>query len=283
MSHAGGRFLKTGPFETHFHECGSGCAVLMLHGSGPGVSAWANWSGNIAEMGAGRRVIAPDMAGYGYTRYAPDTELDIEAWRRQIVDLLDALKIDRAVMMGNSFGGMMSLVMAIHHPNRVAGLVLMGTPAGEFELSPALLMVRSYTPSLENMRKMLLMFPVDPALVTEEMVVSRHEMSLRHQPTAFQKQAPKPDLQSAAMSSAPVKIQATPLAELAGITAPTLIVHGREDRVLPPEIAFNAHRAIPNSDLIIYGRAGHWAQIERRASFNRDARAFLDDINWRSA
>lgn len=276
MSDGNGRYVVTGPFETHLQDHGAGAAVTMLHGSGPGVSAWENWFGNIDQMGAGRRVLAPDMAGYGHTKYDPEADLDMRSWLQQLVDLLDALGIEKTVLVGNSFGGGLSLQMALRHPDRVAGLVLMGTPAGEFELSPALVMARSYAPSLENMRAMMLTFPVDKSLVTDEMVASRHATTLKHQHTAFFKKStsgPK-------SVDGPVKVQAAPLEALATIQAPTLIIHGREDRVIPTEVGVNANRAIPNSNLIVYGNTGHWAQVERRDWFNRDVRAFLDDLNW---
>ncbi len=104
--------------RTNYHDVGSGAPVLMIHGSGPGVSAWANWRLVMPELAKRARVIAPDMVGFGYTDRPSGFTYDMDAWVRQAIGLLDALKIKRTDLVGNSFGGGLALALAIRHPER---------------------------------------------------------------------------------------------------------------------------------------------------------------------
>lgn len=276
MTRAVGRAVQAGRFETNVHEHGDGAPVLLLHGSGPGVSAWENWHGVLTRLGEGRRIVAPDIVGFGFTKYEGVEDLDIKAWTKHIIDLLDALEIERAVLVGNSFGGGLSLALALRWPERVAGLVLMGTPAGEFEQSDALAQAGVFEPSKEAMRRLLLTFPYDQKLVTDEMVAARYETSLRHQDTPFFKKL------MAALNSTEGKrvMRGTPLDLLARIHQPTLVLHGREDRVIPSDVAIRIHRAIANADLQLFSSCGHWVQLERPDQFVRAVNGFLDDLAW---
>ena len=92
--------IKTGAFDTNYHDEGEGFPVLLLHGSGPGVTAWANWRLVIPNLAADRRVIAPDMAGFGYTERLESAVYNMEVWTKQAIDLLDALNIERQILSG---------------------------------------------------------------------------------------------------------------------------------------------------------------------------------------
>ena len=111
--------IAAGGIETNYHDEGRGPAVLFIHGSGPGVSAWANWRLTIPALATSYRLIAPDMVGFGFSDRPKGVEYRKETWVRQAVGLLDALGIDKAHVVGNSFGGAIALAMAIRHPERV--------------------------------------------------------------------------------------------------------------------------------------------------------------------
>ena len=108
-----GQRVRTGAFFSNVHDQGSGPPVLLLHGSGAGVSAWANWRLLLPVLSKGRRVAAPDLFGFGYTDRPADAgnnaHYRMEAWVQQAVDLLDALGIAQADVVGNSFGGALAL------------------------------------------------------------------------------------------------------------------------------------------------------------------------------
>jgi len=258
-----GQPVRTGGFRTNYHDLGSGHRVLLIHGSGPGVTAWANWRLVLPALSERFRVIAPDMVGFGYTERPDGVVYNLDTWCRHALDLMDALEIERAHLVGNSFGGALALALATRHPERVGRLVLMGSAGVEFELTPGLDAVWGYTPSVENMRELLDIFAADRSLVTDELAQMRYQASVR------------PGVQEAyaAMFPAPrqrwIQALATPEDDIRGIDRETLVIHGRDDQVIPLDNALRLHGLIERSQLHVFGRCGHWAQIEHNARFNR--------------
>lgn len=265
-----GRAVRTGDITTNYHDIGSGEPLLLLHGSGPGVSAWANWRLPIEHLAARFRVLAPDLAGFRFSQVPDDISYTGERWVRQIVDFLDALGVQRAHVVGNSFGGSMALALAISHPQRVERLVLMGRVGVPFELTEGLDRVWGYEPSLAAMSSLMReTFTYDPALITDELVAMRYAASVR------------PGVQEgfAAMFPAPrqrwVDAMAHPEADVRAIAAPTLIVHGRDDKVIPLRTSLTLLDWIDDSRLHVFGRCGHWTQIEHTAAFSELVAGFL--------
>ena len=153
--------------------------MLLIHGSGPGVSAWANWRLVMPALAQQARVIAPDMVGFGYTERPQGFVYSMDAWVRQAVGLLDALGIERTDLVGNSFGGGLSLALAIANPERVRRLVLMGSAGVSFPLTEGLDAVWGYTPSVENMRAIMDYFAFDQGLMSDDLARLRFEASIR--------------------------------------------------------------------------------------------------------
>ena len=255
--------------RTNVHDVGSGHPVLLIHGSGPGVSAWANWRLVMPALSERARVIAPDMAGFGFSERPEGFAYGMDAWVRQAVGLLDALGIARADLVGNSFGGGLALALAIRHPERVRRLVLMGSVGVPFTLTEGLDAVWGYTPSFENMRAIMDFFAWDRSLVNDELAQLRYEASIR---PGFQESF-------AAMFPAPrqrwVDALTSPEQDIRRIAHETLIVHGREDRVIPLSTSLTLAQWIEKSQLHVYGRCGHWTQIEHAARFARLVGDFL--------
>ncbi|NIF28936.1 alpha/beta fold hydrolase [Pantoea sp. Tr-811] len=258
--------------NTNYHEAGEGKPLFLLHGSGPGVSGWANWAKTVPAFADQWRVIVPDIAGFGFTEFKDGTKYDIKLWVSHLVGIMDALDIEKACFVGNSFGGALAIGLAVFAPERVDRLVLLGTPAGEFEQTAGLRGAWEYEPSLDNMRHLMALFPYDQKLITEEMVQARFEASARPgAQEALRKLIPKP------ASDGPTIVKGFPASALAKITAPTLVVHGREDRVVPPECGFLIANSIPNADLHLFGRCGHWVQSEQSRRFVALVRDFLSE------
>lgn len=130
--------IKTGHFVTNYHDLGKGQPVVMVHGSGPGVTAWANWRLIMPELAKERRVIAPDMLGFGYTERPENAVYNKENWVQQLKDLFDALNLEQVDLVGNSFGGSIALAFTIAYPERVRRLVLMGSVGVPFKITPGL-------------------------------------------------------------------------------------------------------------------------------------------------
>ena len=253
--------IQTGEYQTNYHDLGRGFPVVFLHGSGPGVTAWANWNKLFPLLKEHFRLVAPDMAGFGFTQRLPGAVYNMNVWVRQTVDLLDALKIEKAHLVGNSFGGALALSLAIRYPERVERLVLMGSMGVSFPITYGLDQVWGYQPSEANMEELLEIFTYDHSFATKELVKTRYESSI--QPgfqESFSSLFPAPRQKG-------VESMASHAAYIRGIPHETLIIHGREDRVIPMETSLQLLRLIDRARLHVFGRCGHWTQIERTAEF----------------
>jgi 2-hydroxymuconate-semialdehyde hydrolase len=246
---------------TNVHVAGDGPPVLLLHGSGPGVSAWANWRLTVPALSREFTVIAPDIVGFGYTERPDDVTYDLDTWTAHAVGVLDALGVDRAHVVGNSFGGSLAMSLAIRHPERVDRLVLMGSVGVPFAITPGLEAVWGYEPSVAAIEALLHLFAFDAALVGADLARLRFEASTRpgvHEAYAAMFPAPR---QSA------LDALTHPPDDIAGIRAPTLVVHGRDDRVIPLQNAYDLLHLIDDAQLHVFGRCGHWTQIEHATEF----------------
>ncbi len=260
--------------RTNYHDLNSGAAgvpLLLVHGSGPGVSAFANWRPVMATFAQKRRVVAPDMVGFGFTDRPAGYHYTMENWVTHAIGVMDALKLPQVDLVGNSFGGALALALAVRHPQRVRRLVLMGAAGVPFKLTPGLDEVWGYQPSFENMRKMMDLFAYDRALVTDELAELRYRASIR---PGFQESF-------SAMFPAPrqrgVDALCMPTADIRALPHETLVVHGREDQVIPLANSLTLADWIPNAQLHVFGKCGHWTQIEHSARFARLVTDFLDE------
>ena len=247
--------------------------MLLIHGSGPGVSAWANWRLVMPALAERVRVIAPDMAGFGYSERPDGFAYGMDAWVEQAVGLLNALGIARADLVGNSFGGGLAQALAIRHPERVRRLVLMGSVGVPFELTPGLDAVWGYEPSIDAMRQLLDIFAYDRSIVNDELARLRYEASIRpgfHESFSAMFPAPRQRWVDALASREE---------DIRRIPHETLIVHGREDRVIPLANSITLSDWIARSQLHVYGHCGHWTQIEHSARFARLVADFLAEAD----
>ncbi|MEP7349895.1 MAG: alpha/beta hydrolase [Sphingorhabdus sp.] len=254
---------------TNYHDLGQGDPVLLIHGSGPGVTAWANWRLNMPELATKFRIIAPDMFGFGYSD-SKGCVKDKQVWVDQIAALLDGLGIDRVSIVGNSFGGAVTLAFMIAHPDRVKRAVLMGPVGLNFPITPALQQVWGYEPSLDAMRTSLNFLAWDHSRLTDDLIRSRYEASIRlgaHEPYHATFGGANRQANIAMLSSAEN--------DISSLQHETLILHGLSDQVIPLSSTMRLAALLPKADLHIFGECGHWVQIERMASFNRMVSEFF--------
>jgi 2-hydroxymuconate-semialdehyde hydrolase len=276
-----GQLVRTGLFYSNIHDRGQGFPVLLLHGSGPGVSAWANWRLLLPVLSQRRRVVAPDLLGFGYTERPADpannAHYSMSVWVQQAVDLLDTLGIAQTDLVGNSFGGALALALAIAHPKRVRRLVLMGSVGVPFAITPGLDAIWGYTPSIQHMRELLDIFAFDRKLVTDELAQLRYQASIQ---SGFQESF-------AAMFPAPrqawVDAMQSAEADIRALPHETLIVHGREDMVIPLANSLTLAQWITRAQLHVFGQCGHWTQIEHAARFAQLVENFLNEADEKQA
>ena len=259
-----GKSILANGIQTNYHEQGLSQAapVLLIHGSGPGVTGWANWRLTIPALAENFRVIAPDIVGFGYTERPAGVQYNMDTWVSHILGFMDALGLEKAHVVGNSFGGGLALAMAIRAPQRVDRLVLMGSAGLPFTLTDGLDRVWGYTPSIDNMRGLLDVFAFDRSRVTDELAKMRYEASIRPGiQEAFSQMFPAPRQNGVnALASTEAAIQALP--------HHTMIIHGREDKVIPLSTSYQLFNLIQKAQIHIFGQCGHWTQIEHAVRFN---------------
>ncbi len=257
--------------KTNYLEAGKGDPVVLIHGSGPGVTSYANWRLVLPALAENFRVVAPDMVGFGFSERPANIQYGVQTWADQVVGLMDTLELPRAHLVGNSFGGAIALRIATQHPDRVGKLVLMGSMGVPFPITEGLERVWGYEPSFENMRKVLDVFAYSRDLVNDELAEVRYRGSIQ---PGFQESF-------AAMFPAPrqrwVEAMCTPEDDIRRLPHRTLIVHGREDQVIPVQTSLRLMELIDNADLSVFSHCGHWSMIERTADFNRSVSEFFSD------
>ncbi|MGA7468318.1 alpha/beta fold hydrolase [Mycobacterium sp.] len=256
------RTIDAGGVRTSYLEAGAGEPVVMLHGSGPGVSAMANWQHNIGALAQRFRVLAPDIVGFGATQRPDDVVYSLRTWTDQIWAFLDTLGIEKTAIVGNSLGGRIALQMATDCPDRITKMVLMGAPGVGMTLTDGLTALRAYEPSHDAMRDLLRnYFAVDPAMITDELVAIRYEASIADGAyDAYRAMFFDPRHTGSQLGITEDEVRA--------IATPALLVHGREDRVVPMQVSVTMLGLLPNADLHVFSACGHWTQIERADEFS---------------
>ena len=238
--------IEFGGIELHYDEHGEGEPLLWLHG---GMGHGPDWRFIFDEPPAGYRLIAPDLRGHGRSTGAGPTY----SFKQSALDaftLLDHLQIDRIKVIGLSGGGITGLHMATLQPSRIATLVAISAPPAFPEQAKAI--QRNFSETM-----------LDAA--------ARAQMQQRHArpgqlETLFAQTREMPNANDPAFSRA----------DLAAITADTLIVFGDRDFLYPVSVAVELREAIPRSWLWVVPGGGHGPVFGTFApAFVRTARAFL--------
>jgi 4,5:9,10-diseco-3-hydroxy-5,9,17-trioxoandrosta-1(10),2-diene-4-oate hydrolase len=249
------------------HETGSGPPVVFIHGSGPGASGPSNFRYNIdAFAQAGFRVLAPDLIGYGASGKPTGIDYTLDLFADTLLAALDAAKIQRAHLVGNSLGGAIALRIALEQPERVDRLVMMAPGGIEtretyFAMPGIARMVGDFTSpdfSLADMRQIITNLVHDPAIVTDDLVAERYAVA-RTQPKDVLARMRVPDLSP----------------RLGELKMPILGFWGINDGFCPASGAEKFIRACPDARFVTYSNVGHWVMVERAAEFNQIALGFL--------
>ena len=274
----GSDYADVGGFRLHYHEAGDGPAVVMLHGGGPGASGWSNFGRNLPVFAAEFRTLLVDQPGFGESDKPEITKQFFTFSADALLGLLDKLGIERAHLVGNSLGGGTAVRFALRHPDRAGRLVLMapgGLSLNVFSPDPTEGIKRLTAfgappgPTKEKLAEFLKTLVYDQKLITDELVEDR-----------FQHASSPESLRAMASMGAsftrPETFEEGMLwREAYRLRQRVLLIWGREDRVNPLDGALAALKLIPRAQLHVFGRCGHWAQLERFAEFNRLAMDFL--------
>jgi 4,5:9,10-diseco-3-hydroxy-5,9,17-trioxoandrosta-1(10),2-diene-4-oate hydrolase len=288
-----GRVADVGGLAVHYHEAGAAPAevgtgpgdagpwdagtVVLLHGGGPGASAWSNFGRNMPVIAAAYRTVMMDLPGYGMTAARPLDGHFFTIAARTLAGLLDDLGIEKVHLIGNSLGGGTALRFALDYPKRAGRLVLMG-PGGltlnvlapdptegvrrliEFGAPPG--------PSRAKMEAFLRIMVHDQRLITDELIDERYAAA----------STPRALAGMVAMGGSFFGEHAEDgmlWREAHRVKHEVLLIWGREDRVNPLDGALIALKQLRRAQLHVFGGCGHWAQLEKFGEFNELTLRFL--------
>jgi 4,5:9,10-diseco-3-hydroxy-5,9,17-trioxoandrosta-1(10),2-diene-4-oate hydrolase len=264
----------------HYHEAGAEHeeTVVLLHGGGPGASAWSNFGRNLPVFAKSYRTIAADQPGFGLSDKPGEHPQYFSHSADAVVGLMDSLGIGRAHFVGNSLGGGAAVRLALNHPDRAGRLVLMGPGGlsvnvfspdptegiktlGRFGAPPG--------PTKEKLEAFLRVMVYDQSLITEELVEERFAAASKPESLAAMR------AMGASFAQPDTYEQGMLWREAHRLRQRVLLIWGREDRVNPLDGALLALKTIPRAQLHVFGNCGHWAQLEKFDEFNRLALDFL--------
>jgi 2-hydroxy-6-oxonona-2,4-dienedioate hydrolase/4,5:9,10-diseco-3-hydroxy-5,9,17-trioxoandrosta-1(10),2-diene-4-oate hydrolase len=246
--------------------------LLCIHGGAPGAFGWGNFGRNLPALSRHFRTLIVDLPGYGLSDKPAVDGPRTAFYARTFRDMLDALDIHQAHVLGMATGGTVALKMAIDHPERVGKLVVVNAPGGLslFQTSTPRPASHDYYagegPSMERIRANLERIVYDKTLITEEIVRERYEASID---LAFMAQAPEGKGGSPGSTIEPL------WQDLHRIQADTLVIWGREHQTLNYDHALFMLSRIPNARVHIHGKCGLWVPFEKADEFNRNVVSFL--------
>lgn len=261
------RFVDAGGVRLHYHGAGSGPVLLCIHGGAPGAYGWGNFGANVAGLAEHFRVLVVDLPGYGQSDKPEISGGRYGFYARVFADMLAALEIESAHVLGMATGGAAAMMLAIERPELVDGLVLVSSAGGLPLFTPmpseGQKVIQSYYggdgPSPAKMRSYLEMMMHDTSRITDELVQERYETSI------------EPDFMSGAPEGRGAQNRPTTeqvWRDVDRIQARTLVVWGRDNRVQGYDNALFLFNRIPDVRVHLFGRTGLWVPFERVEEFN---------------
>ncbi|NUT35819.1 MAG: alpha/beta fold hydrolase [Hamadaea sp.] len=274
--------MSEGRVILHHDEAGDadGTPVVLLHGGGPGATGMSNFGRNLPVFAERFRTLVVDQPCYGRSLTTDVTGHYFTFAAAKLAELLDKLGVERVHLVGNSLGGGTAVRFALDFPGRADRLVLMGpgglsvnvfTPDPTEGVRALMAFAAPPGPSPEKLRAFLRTLVVDQSLITDELVAERFA-------AASSREALRAMAAMGASFTDPAHAEQGLLwREAHRLRQRVLLVWGREDRVNPLDGALLAFKLIPRAQLHVFGRCGHWAQLERFDEFNRLAIDFLEE------
>ncbi|HLF87589.1 MAG TPA: alpha/beta hydrolase [Anaerolineales bacterium] len=275
--------IQTGKTRTYFNRSGEDRAeaVLFLHGSGPGVTAWSNWQFALPALDGQFHCLAPDLVGFGASEHPNPAPSGMRSWMRLWVDqclaLLDALNIEKAHLVGNSMGGALALHLLMDAPDRFEKVVHMGPIGTPHTITPELDRLWGFydDPSVQMFRNLIRWFVYDDTFLADRLdsiAQTRFEAAMN------------PDVRRSFQAMFPAPRQTViddlvvPELALRRMDHPTLLVHGRDDKIVPMETSLHLLKHLPKVQIHVFGQCSHWIQVEHAKSFNQLLAQFFSGL-----
>ncbi|WP_434740583.1 alpha/beta fold hydrolase [Micromonospora sp. SH-82] len=275
------RFVRADEVTYHYHDLGSGPDTIFLHGGGPGCTGWSDFGPVVPYFARDRRCVLPDILQYGRSDKCRISGPMWDFHTTKTVAFMDALGIERADFVCNSWGGSIALALAAYHPDRVRSLVVTGSmPVFYGPLAP--LPERGHRgraardvyyggegPTREKMRELITRLEwYDADRLPERTVDMRYDQSLD-----------PGERELAAMSDSPRGDWQDLTEQLGRVQAPTLFVWGREDAFLTPDYPLMLSRMVPRGNLHVMDHVSHHLQEERPGAYHAVVEGFLRSVD----
>ncbi|MBF4996986.1 alpha/beta fold hydrolase [Nocardia sp. BSTN01] len=262
-----------------YRDSGEGPPLLMLHGSGPGVTGWRNFSGNVPTFARHYRTLVLEFPGFGVSDDFGAAHPMMSA-QLAVTAFLDGLGLETVRIIGNSMGGFVATEFALAAPRRVDRLVTIGgIGTNIFSPQPGEGIIRLSefveNPTRDSLVAWLRSMVYDQTLLTEELIEQRWQQAtepgvLENSRRMYGRAA------LARMAEGARAADVTPgWANLRRIAVPTLITWGRDDRVSPVDMSLIAMRTLPHGEVHIFPNCGHWVMIEQKQAWEATVSAFL--------
>lgn len=272
------REISTDKGILRYHEAGEGTPLLLLHGSGPGVTGWRNFRGILGRFAEHFRCLILEFPGFGVSDdFGGHPMVTAQGAAVAFVEQLGLESVD---IIGNSMGGGVGINFAIRQPDKIRRLVTIGgIGTNVFSPGPSegIRLLQEFTdnPTRQRLIDWLQSMVYDPALVTDELIEERWQLAtdpetLEAARRMYSKAAFAAMMTVMRNSDAPL-----PWAMMHKVSVPTLLTWGRDDRVSPLDMALIPMRTIPNAELHVFPNCGHWAMIEAKQAFEETVLAFL--------
>lgn len=265
------RTIVAGDIKTHFLEAGSGPDLVLLHGGEYGASAEITWRANIDALAAKFHVVAPDILGWGHTDKVYSFSDPAGLRIRHLQRFLETLGIGSAFFVGNSAGGGLILRAAVRNPAplQIHKMVTICGNASVFKTTSQA-DLENYTPSLENMKKIVALLYHDAKWQSEDNIRERYECSII--PGAWE------TLSAARLRSPAHQVRSTTdefIKQLSRLAIPLLIMSCEHDPLNQPDWDVNFQKIVPGSKVHRFRHSAHEPQIEETKEFNRVLTDFL--------
>jgi 2-hydroxymuconate-semialdehyde hydrolase len=246
--------VEVGGQPLHVHVVGSGPPVLLLHGSGPGTTAWVAWQATCEALAERFELVALDQAGFGASPMPVARRADRALWTEQATALMDLLGHARYSVVGHSMGGAVALSVAAARPDSVLSVVGIGCMGAPMLLPDGLDRLWASRPTREGAREVLRLIAADPeAPVADDAVDARLAAMLAQGGDAYR-----------ALFPPPRQRWVDDLALTDPVRAPVLLVHGARDRIVPlRDGALPLVEGPPRAHLYVLGDCGHSPHAER--------------------
>lgn len=261
-----------------YRESGDGPPLVLLHGSGPGVTGWRNFGANLPTFAQHYRTIVLEFPGFGVSDDFGAVH-PMQSARTAVRALLDGLSLDRVRLVGNSMGGFVATDFALAAPERVERLVTIGgigTPIFSAQPGEGIVRLSEFVenPTRDALVAWLRSMVYDQAMVTEELIEERWSQAT--DPATLENSRRMYGAAALAAMAAAARSAETPAwAQLRRLDVPTLVTWGRDDRVSPVDMALLPMRALPQGEVHIFPNCGHWVMIEQKAAWEATVLAFL--------